>query len=105
MRKIMSKPVIKQTDMVAEMATESQEIVVMALDKYIASSKWETAARMIMEGMDKKWGGSWHVCVGEGFGFRVTHQAKWMLMCITTRSASCMQMLIAFERTNFVEEA
>ena len=79
MRKIMSKPVIKQTDMVAEMATESQEIVVMALDKHISTGKWETAARMIKEGMDKKWGGSWHVCVGEGFGFRVTHQAKLML--------------------------
>ena len=69
--------------MVAEMATESQEIVVMALDKYIASSKWETAmARMMKKKVrlfEKKWGGSWHVCVGEGFGFRVTHQAKLML--------------------------
>jgi dynein light chain 4, axonemal len=79
MRKIMSKPVIKHSDMSAEMSTESQEIVVMVLDKFLATSKWEAAARMVKEGMDKKWGGSWHVVVGEGFGFRVTHQAKLML--------------------------
>ena len=79
MRKIMSKPVIKHSDMSAEMSTESQEIVVMALDKFLATSKLEAAARMVKEGMDKKWGGSWHVVVGEGFGFRVTHQAKLML--------------------------
>ena len=79
MRKIMSKPVIKHCDMSAEMATETQEVVVMAMDKFLAAGKWETAARMIKETMDKKWGGSWHVVAGEGFGFRVTHQAKLMM--------------------------
>ena len=30
------------------------------------------AAKMIKEGMDKKYGGPWHVVCGEGFGFTVT---------------------------------
>ena len=79
MRKIMSKPVIKQTDMVAEMATESEEIVVMALDKYIATSKWETAARMIRKVWTRNGVGHGTYALVRSFGFRVTHQAKLML--------------------------
>lgn len=26
--------------------------------------------------MDKKFGPTWHVCIGEGFGFEVTYQAR-----------------------------
>jgi dynein light chain 4 len=33
-------------------------------------------AQLIKESMDKKFGATWHVCVGEGFGFEITHQAK-----------------------------
>ena len=29
--------------------------------------------------MDKKCGSSWHVIVGEGFGFEITHEAKNLL--------------------------
>lgn len=34
------------------------------------------AARYIKESMDKKFGASWHVCIGEGFGFDVTYQLR-----------------------------
>ena len=43
------------------------------------SWKMEQCARGIKEGLDRKFGQTWHVCVGEGFGFNVTHQAKNML--------------------------
>lgn len=39
----------------------------------------QTAARMIKETMDKKFGASWHVVVGEGFGFEITHEVKNLL--------------------------
>jgi len=29
--------------------------------------------------MDKKFGASWHVVVGEGFGFEMTHEIKNMM--------------------------
>lgn len=29
--------------------------------------------------MDKKFGSAWHVAVGEGFGFEVTHDQRNML--------------------------
>ena len=37
-----------------------------------AVSPEQMAAKMIKEGMDKKYGGPWHVVCGEGFGFTVT---------------------------------
>ena len=29
--------------------------------------------------MDKKFGSSWHVVMGEGFGFQITHEMKNLL--------------------------
>ena len=34
---------------------------------------------MIKENMDKRCGNSWHVVVGEGFGFELTHEMKNLL--------------------------
>lgn len=39
----------------------------------------QSAAKMIKESMDKKFGSSWHVVIGEGFGFEVTHEVKNLL--------------------------
>jgi dynein light chain 4 len=39
----------------------------------------QTAAKMIKESMDKKFGASWHAIVGEGFGFEITHEVKNLL--------------------------
>lgn len=39
----------------------------------------QSAARMIKETMDKKFGSSWHVVIGEGFGFEITHEVKNLL--------------------------
>lgn len=34
---------------------------------------------MVKEAMDKKFGASWHVVVGEGYGFEITHEVKNIL--------------------------
>lgn len=39
----------------------------------------QSAAKMIKEMMDKKFGSSWHVVIGEGFGFEITHEVKNLL--------------------------
>jgi len=39
----------------------------------------QTAAKMIKESMDKKFGPAWQVVVGEGFGFEITHEIKNIL--------------------------
>lgn len=44
-----------------------------------ASSLFQSAAKMIKETMDKKFGSSWHVVIGEGFGFEITHEVKNLL--------------------------
>lgn len=39
----------------------------------------QKAAQLIKDTMDKKFGATWHVCIGEGFGFEVTYQARNLL--------------------------
>lgn len=39
----------------------------------------QAAAKMVKEAMDKKFGASWHVVVGEGYGFEITHEVKNIL--------------------------
>jgi dynein light chain 4 len=34
---------------------------------------------MIKENMDKKYGPTWHVCIGEGFGYEVTHESRQLI--------------------------
>ena len=64
--------------MKAEQRMEVVECVQNNVDKF--EGKWEQCARGIKESLDKKFGHHWHVCVGEGFGYRVTFQAQNMLM-------------------------
>ena len=56
----------------AEVSSEATEIVTMAVDKYLSQGKYEQASRVIKDTMDKKFGPSWHCCIGEGFGFEVS---------------------------------
>jgi hypothetical protein len=79
-RKLFQKPLVRvsccteacrrnaftqSVDMNAEVSSEAVEVVTMAIDKFAASQK--------------KFGPAWHVCIGEGFGFEVTYQARHML--------------------------
>ncbi|KAF0296880.1 Dynein light chain 4, axonemal [Amphibalanus amphitrite] len=70
-------PLCRQSDMPEEMRTEVMELCVTACEKY--SSNNESAARMIKEAMDKKYGAPWHTVVGEAFGFEVSHECKHLL--------------------------
>ncbi|XP_019799084.1 dynein axonemal light chain 4 isoform X3 [Tursiops truncatus] len=56
-----------------EMRVETMELCVTACEKF--SNNNESAAKMIKETMDKKFGSSWHVVIGEGFGFEITHES------------------------------
>ncbi len=88
-----------------EMRVEAMELCVTACEKFAANNEvsshchlgeademsllWlfilyvvlsqQNAAKMIKESMDKKFGSSWHVVIGEGFGFEITHEVKNLL--------------------------
>ena len=62
-----------------EMATESMEIITMAVDKFMQAKNYEASAQLIKTTMDKKFGASWHCVIGEGFGFDITYQSKNMV--------------------------
>jgi dynein light chain 4 len=63
--------------MLEEVRAEAVDAVVTAVEKH--AGKLETAAQSIKESMDKRCGNSWHVVVGEGYGFEVTHEMKNLL--------------------------
>jgi len=68
---------VRQSDMPEEMRVETMELCVTACEKYASNN--EMAAKMVKEAMDKKFGAAWHVVVGEGYGFEVTHETKNIL--------------------------
>lgn len=67
-------PMVKETDMNEDMRSEVMDICVNACEKHTSNN--ESAAKMIKEVLDKKFGSSWHVVVGEGFGFEVSYEIK-----------------------------
>ena len=86
----------QSVDMSAEMASETIEVITMAVDKHQQTKNYEVcsiyyfidvaqlmvfqaAAQLIKTSLDKKFGAAWHCVIGEGFGFDMTYQAKNML--------------------------
>ena len=78
-RKLTQKALARSVDMTVEMQSEVMEIVVMSVDKFQSTKNYEASAQLIKTTMDKKFGSSWHVAIGEGFGFDITYQAKNMI--------------------------
>merc|ERR1711916_94570 len=78
-RKLTTKALTRSVDMTHEMQNESMEIIVSGIDKFQATKNYEAMAQLIKGTMDKKFGSSWHVAIGEGFGFDVTYQSKNMI--------------------------
>ncbi|KAL1277772.1 hypothetical protein QQF64_024445 [Cirrhinus molitorella] len=76
-KRLQSFPLIRHTDMPEEMRVETMELCVTACEKFASNN--ESAAKMIKESMDKKFGSSWHVVIGEGFGFEVSHEVRNLL--------------------------
>ncbi|XP_037954229.1 dynein light chain 4, axonemal-like [Teleopsis dalmanni] len=70
-------PLVVYTDMSEEMQGEAVEVVTIACEKY--PSNLDLAARHIKQVMDVKYGASWHVAVGESFGFDVPYETNHML--------------------------
>lgn len=40
----------------------------------------QKAAQAVKEGMDKKYGPTWHCCIGEGFGYDITYNTRNSLL-------------------------
>lgn len=65
--------------MPTEMGNEAVEVCTMALDKFNANRDFESASVLIKNTLDKKFGSSWQVALGEGFGFDISCQQKYLL--------------------------
>lgn len=60
-----------------DMRLDAMETVVTALEKY--NDQYDSAAKMITEVMDKRYGASWHAIIGQGYGFEVTYEVQHLL--------------------------
>ena len=65
--------------MPTEIGNEAVEVCTIALDKFNANSDLESASVLIKNTLDKKFGSSWQVALGEGFGFDISCQQKYLL--------------------------
>ncbi|XP_059408362.1 dynein axonemal light chain 4 isoform X2 [Carassius carassius] len=88
-KRVQSFPLIRHTDMPEEMRVETMELCVTACEKFASNN--ESAAKMIKESMDKKFGSSWHVVIGEGFGFEVV--VGVCLLCEAVQDRMCVAAL------------
>jgi dynein light chain 4 len=79
-KKVLAKPIVASEDMTAEMAGETVEIITAAVDKFLSTENYEKAAQAVKDGMDRKFGPTWHCCIGEGFGYDVTYNTRNMLL-------------------------
>ncbi|GMH36508.1 hypothetical protein BSKO_04376 [Bryopsis sp. KO-2023] len=70
-------PLVKYTDMGAEMREEAMDVCITAVEKYPNES--EKCTQMIKELMDRKFGSPWHVVVGKGFSYEITYEVKNIL--------------------------
>jgi dynein light chain 4, axonemal len=75
----LQQPVIAMSDIPGDMRTEVLDLVVAGMDKY--GSNLEVAARSIKDTLDKQYGVSWQVIMGQGFGFDITSLESSVLHC------------------------
>ena len=79
-KKVLAKPLVASEDMTSEMASETVEIITAAVDKFLSTENHEKAAQAVKDGRDKKFGPTWHCCIGEGFGYDITYNTRNMLL-------------------------
>jgi dynein light chain 4 len=72
-----SYALIRHSDMSHSMRNDTLDLCVAACGRHGSCN--EAAARAIKEGMDRRFGGSWHAVVGEGFGMEISHEERNLL--------------------------
>ena len=75
--KIAKYPLVKFSDMSAEMRDEAIDISISAVEKF--PKNMEKATQTIKENMDRKFGSPWNVICGEGFSYEISYEVKHVL--------------------------
>lgn len=67
-------PLVKHTDMGAEMREEALDVCITAVEKH--PHDVEKCTQIIKDQMDKKFGPPWHVVVGRAFAYDITYEVR-----------------------------
>jgi len=76
-KRLCTFPLIRHNEMTEPMCDATVKIVSESCDLFVDNN--QNAAQMIKETLDERYGGSWHVVVGEQFGLEVSHEAGTLL--------------------------
>ncbi|XP_075260880.1 dynein axonemal light chain 4-like [Convolutriloba macropyga] len=68
---------VRNTDMPNGMCKETVELFAEAF--ILHSPCNESVSRVVKEALDKRFGSSWHVVIGEDFGLEISHEMSHML--------------------------
>lgn len=71
-----------------DMKQEAMEITVTAVEKF--TDNYESAAMMVKETLDKKFGAPFDVVVGEAFSFSIQYQENSMMLMFTNGNVAVL---------------
>jgi len=78
-KKVVQTAEVKVVDMNPEVTHDVVDMVTQGVEKFGKSQDFEKMSQYIKESCDKKFGPSWHCCIGEGFSYDVTAHQKHCL--------------------------
>ena len=71
-----------------EMKQEAMEVTVTAVEKF--AENYDSAARMVKEALDKKFGAPFNVVIGEAYSYNVTYQQHSMMLMFTNGNVAAL---------------
>ena len=71
-----------------DMKAEAMEVTVTAVEKF--ADNYDSAARMVKDTLDKKFGAPFNVVIGEQYTFSITYQEKSMLLMFTNGNVAAL---------------
>lgn len=81
------RPLVKYSDMPPAVLAVALESVESYWAKGQVESNFDAVPALIKQSVERRFGGTWHVCVGEGFGFDVSHQQEHVCHVLMGRQA------------------
>ena len=69
-------PLVAASDMGGDVRADVLDICTAALERYSAAADRDKATQAIADALGRRYGGPWHVVVGQDFHYTVTHEAS-----------------------------
>ncbi|CAD8050988.1 unnamed protein product [Paramecium sonneborni] len=90
-KEMLGTAIIKDTDMSPDMLSEVQDSIVSGIENNSSPVlSIENACKTIKEALEKKYGPTWQVIIGEGYAYDVTVQNNTRLFMFYNGNLACL---------------